>query len=215
MNIPRMPRISWILSRCKSWLRGSCALWQLPMLFIVFQFNGHLFGMFPHRKNLFLAQVLTVFPCSAHALRTALTLKLCKALREKCANAMDNGHRNSWFTHLFFLMVIFHSYVSLPEGNFVANGMSIVYVAIFCAHQWCISGFPTFSIAPQLSIWVNPSQNYRMVGGLEFGLFSQKYWECHHPNWLSYFSEGWPNHQPEEGCPHNLVWKTIVMMGHQ
>ena len=20
------------------------------------------------------------------------------------------------------------------------------------------------------------------------------YWECHHPNWLSYFSEGWPNH---------------------
>ena len=21
------------------------------------------------------------------------------------------------------------------------------------------------------------------------------YWECHHPNWLSYFSEGWPNHQ--------------------
>ena len=22
------------------------------------------------------------------------------------------------------------------------------------------------------------------------------YWECHHPNWLSYFSEGWPNHQP-------------------
>ena len=23
-------------------------------------------------------------------------------------------------------------------------------------------------------------------------LFSQKSWECHHPNWLSYFSEGWP-----------------------
>ena len=22
------------------------------------------------------------------------------------------------------------------------------------------------------------------------------YWECHHPNWLSYFSEGWLNHQP-------------------
>ena len=21
---------------------------------------------------------------------------------------------------------------------------------------------------------------------------------CHHPNWLSYFSEGWPNHQPDE-----------------
>ena len=22
------------------------------------------------------------------------------------------------------------------------------------------------------------------------------YWESHHPHWLSYFSEGWPNHQP-------------------
>ena len=22
------------------------------------------------------------------------------------------------------------------------------------------------------------------------------YWEFHHPKWLSYFSEGWPNHQP-------------------
>ena len=22
------------------------------------------------------------------------------------------------------------------------------------------------------------------------------YWECHHPNWLAYFSEGWLNHQP-------------------
>ena len=24
------------------------------------------------------------------------------------------------------------------------------------------------------------------------------YWECHHPKWRSYFSEGWLNHQPDE-----------------
>ena len=24
------------------------------------------------------------------------------------------------------------------------------------------------------------------------------YWECHHPNWLSSFSEGWLNHQPDD-----------------
>ena len=24
------------------------------------------------------------------------------------------------------------------------------------------------------------------------------YWECHHPHWLSYSSEGWPNHQPDK-----------------
>ena len=25
------------------------------------------------------------------------------------------------------------------------------------------------------------------------------YWVANHPNWLSYFSEGWPNHQPDYG----------------
>ena len=29
------------------------------------------------------------------------------------------------------------------------------------------------------------------------------YWEFHHPNWLSYFSEGWPNHQADM---ENLLW---------
>ena len=37
------------------------------------------------------------------------------------------------------------------------------------------------------------SSYHHLVGGLEH--FSI-YWECHHPNWLSYFSEGWLNHQP-------------------
>ena len=27
-------------------------------------------------------------------------------------------------------------------------------------------------------------------------LLSHPNWEFHHPNWLSYVSEGWPNHQP-------------------
>ena len=36
-----------------------------------------------------------------------------------------------------------------------------------------------------------------LVGGLEHFLFSQKYWVANHPNWLSYFSEWWPNHQPD------------------
>ena len=36
-----------------------------------------------------------------------------------------------------------------------------------------------------------------LVGGLEHQFYFPIYWEFHHPNWLSYFSEGWPNHQPE------------------
>ena len=40
---------------------------------------------------------------------------------------------------------------------------------------------------------------YTHISGWWFGtwiLFSQKYWVANHPNRLSYFSEGWPNHQP-------------------
>ena len=35
-----------------------------------------------------------------------------------------------------------------------------------------------------------------LVGGLQHEFYFPIYWEFHHPNWLSYFSEGWPNHQP-------------------
>ena len=37
---------------------------------------------------------------------------------------------------------------------------------------------------------------YNLVGGLVAIFYFPIYWECHHPNWLPYFSEGWPNHQP-------------------
>ena len=32
---------------------------------------------------------------------------------------------------------------------------------------------------------------------LEHGFYFSIYWECHHPNWLSYFSEGWLNHRSD------------------
>ena len=35
-----------------------------------------------------------------------------------------------------------------------------------------------------------------LVGGLEHDFYFPIEWECHHPNWLSYFSEGFFNHQP-------------------
>ena len=39
------------------------------------------------------------------------------------------------------------------------------------------------------------------IPGWWFGchfLFSHQYWVSNHPHWRSYFSEGWPNHQPEK-----------------
>jgi len=38
---------------------------------------------------------------------------------------------------------------------------------------------------------------------LEHVLFFPSYWECHHPNGLSYFSEGWLNHQVFIFCKRN------------
>ena len=38
---------------------------------------------------------------------------------------------------------------------------------------------------------------YILVGGLEHFPI---YWDFHHPNWLSYFSEEWLNHQPIYIC---------------
>ena len=38
------------------------------------------------------------------------------------------------------------------------------------------------------------------------------YWECHHPNWLSYFSEGWPNHQPA-GYIVDICWNALLFIG--
>ena len=38
---------------------------------------------------------------------------------------------------------------------------------------------------------------YILVGGLVAICYFPIYWVSNHPNWLSYFSEGWPNHQPD------------------
>ena len=50
-----------------------------------------------------------------------------------------------------------------------------------------------------------------LVGGLEHEFYFPIYWEFHHPNWLSYFSEGWPNHQPDlnmcVSCSKLLFWQ--------
>ena len=40
-----------------------------------------------------------------------------------------------------------------------------------------------------------------------FEWLSRNSWEFHHPNWLSYFSEGWLNHQPV----HVSRWYLLVI----
>ena len=62
-----------------------------------------------------------------------------------------------------------------------------------------------FLLFPQFNstfTWVCPRKKHGWWFGCHFWHFPI-YWVANHPNWLSYFSEGWPNHQPEE------TWLTL------
>ena len=48
--------------------------------------------------------------------------------------------------------------------------------------------------------------SFRLVGGLEHQFYFPIYWVSNHPNWRSYFSEGWPNHQPVDDCARALCF---------
>ena len=65
-----------------------------------------------------------------------------------------------------------------------------------------VSKAPSATNQPQAALWPMffpkkccPNWTF-LVGGLEHQFYFPICWEFHHPNWLSYFSEGWPNHQP-------------------
>ena len=47
------------------------------------------------------------------------------------------------------------------------------------------------------SMWCGRHGRILLVGGLVAIFYFPIYWVSNHPNWLSYFSEGWPNHQPD------------------
>ena len=44
-------------------------------------------------------------------------------------------------------------------------------------------------------MWISTDPGWLVVTGCHEFYFPI-YWVANHPNWLSYFSEGWPNHQP-------------------
>jgi hypothetical protein len=60
-----------------------------------------------------------------------------------------------------------------------------------------------FTLAPELKVRGKNKKHHQissislLVGGLEHFFIFPFSWECHNPNWFSYFSEGWLNHQPD------------------
>ena len=47
------------------------------------------------------------------------------------------------------------------------------------------------------SCWLRSSESTITGWWLEHQFYFPIYWVANHPNWRSYFSEGWPNHQPD------------------
>ena len=85
-------------------------------------------------------------------------------------------------------MAIFHSYVSYVWHNQRVNiPRNAPCMEDLPEPYWAIlMGVNVRKLFTRWSIW---DMYYVLVGGLEHFLFSI-HWECHHPNWLSYFSEG-------------------------
>jgi hypothetical protein len=57
-----------------------------------------------------------------------------------------------------------------------------------CGSLLCSLGHPHSRLST--SDIVSVSYKWRTNGALEHGFYFSIYWEFHHPDWLSYFSEG-------------------------
>ena len=106
-------------------------------------------------------------------------------------------------------MAMLNRYVSLPEGSIPTYGGHNPSYSHWLSQPTRPRGRWS-SLGTLLGNWHEVSNQYwsaatsfeipgECSSGWWFGchfLDFPIYWESYHPNWLSYFSEGWPNHQP-------------------
>ena len=90
--------------------------------------------------------------------------------------------------------------------------------------KWPLSGFVCGLDLFLLLIWRFPENGAPVIIPKKIMVFSliwlvlwnifyfPIYWVANHPNWLSYFSEGWPNHQPV--INQASIWGRTPILGH-
>ena len=107
------------------------------------------------------------------------------------------------------LMGVYDGFIVLPISNLNLVPQVIIIVSIFCCkpYIYIYIHVPSWSLLKTWwksitsctihvpSLLITSIEN--LVGRLEHEFYFYIYWECHNSNWLSYFSEGWLNHQPE------------------
>ena len=102
------------------------------------------------------------------------------------AIAMENGHRNSWFTVSLNKMVIFHSYNSLPEGKYPTAIMVNLNCLDFSIR---IAIRAILKLSYQKSTFVQPTTS--LVGIYSYYRFiSQRF---HASRWSPQIMVGFPN----------------------
>ena len=133
----------------------------------------------------------------------------------------------SFFPNLSYILgisTIYERGIACPTNQYIgttwgfehcSNGtmryFALLYFCLviytFNVHEYTIP--QTIFLNLGLSKYDSPSIVYLLVdsflvGGLEHQFYFPIYWVYNHPNWLSYFSEGWPNHQPGRFRPSEL-----------
>ena len=111
---------------------------------------------------------------------------------------------NPWLVILRWLILIIDSDVvqwlfsNLPICIYIYNCtysfLHQISLLLSVIQRYPASAFHPHDISyPMNTMFVaakNHLQSPFLLGGLEHGFYFSIYWECHHPNWLSYFSEG-------------------------
>ena len=106
-----------------------------------------------------------------------------------------------------------------PVGDGVPLGdppqpLLAILLAILCGfgRTWSLGwGIPRQLIrrmGERMGIWMKLSS---LVGGLVAIFYFPIYWVSNHPNWLSYFSEGWPKTTNQKfECYDHAAWSALL-----
>jgi hypothetical protein len=108
--------------------------------------------------------------------------------------------RQSQLNHVYYYIILYHrSIYPIPSWIDVTSRA----ISMCMVQRWAF--YPTRRGNPIQKIMIS----WLVVWNI---LYFSIFWEFHHPIWLSYFSEGWLNHQP---VSHLIFRETQIFIMHQ
>ena len=102
------------------------------------------------------------------------------------------------YIYILYVYIQIRMY-TYPDAAGIFNDIWDMFGVSAGPGRWSLASVGPKRVAAKEKRWEARNLQRSMAGwwfGCHFLAFSHEYWECH-PNWLSYFSEGWLNHQPD------------------